>query len=99
MMTPGPAPPIVKMAPVETRDPYGDMLMSGAFDAAKGQGDSRSRGAQHGSTPPLGRAVYTGEKSGKFMATMDFNETNELPELAEGRQDRRRSSVGPLPRR
>ena len=38
---------IVKMAPVETRDPYGDMLMSGAFDAAKGKAIPGSRGAQH----------------------------------------------------
>ena len=66
---------IVKMAPVETRDPYGDMLMSGAFDAAKGKAIPVLAGHST-STPPLGRAVYTGEKSGKFMATMAFNETN-----------------------
>ena len=66
---------VVKMAPVETRDPYGDMLMSGAFDAAKGKAIPVLAGHST-STPPLGKAVYTGEKSGKFMATMAFNDTN-----------------------
>ena len=70
---------IVKMAGSRrdggTRDPYGDMLMSGAFDAAKGKAIPVLAGHST-STPPLGKAVYTGEKSGKFMATMAFNDTN-----------------------
>ena len=72
-------PSMVKMAPVEKRDPYGDMLMSGAFDKQKGAtlpvlpGHKTDR-------PPIGKLVYEGEKAGFFMGRMDFNETAESQE-------------------
>ena len=70
---------VVKMAPVETRDPYGDMLMSGAFDKQKGQivpvlpGHKADR-------VPLGKLRYDGEKGGYFMGLLEFNETTESQE-------------------
>ena len=70
---------VVKMAPVETRDPYGDMLMSGAFDKQRGAVLPVLPGHQT-DRPPLGRITYTGEKSGKFLGAMEFNETTEAQE-------------------
>ena len=69
----------VKMAPVEKRDPYGDQLMAGAFD--------HQRGAVLPSLPghkvdrvPIGKLVYSGEKAGRFMGRLEFNETFESQE-------------------
>ena len=88
---------VVKMAPVETRDPYGDMLMSGAFDKQKGAVLPVLPGHQP-DRPPLGKITYTGEKSGKFLGAMEFNETDGGAGVAEGRQDRRCPGVRPVPR-
>ena len=69
----------VKMAPVGVRDLMGDALMAGAFDKQKGAVLPVLPGHQV-DRPPLGRIVYQGEKSGKFVGRMEFNETSEAQE-------------------
>ena len=69
----------VKMAPVEKRDPYGDQLMSGAFDGQKGA-TLPSLPGHKTDRVPIGKLVYLGEKSGRFMGRLEFNETFESQE-------------------
>ena len=70
----------VKMAPVGTRDPVaGDALMSGAFDSQKGAVIPVLPGHRT-DRPPIGKVVYAGEKSGRFMGRLEFNDTAESQE-------------------
>ena len=67
---------VVKMAPVETRDPYGDMLMSGAFDKQKGATIPGAARSQHDHAAARKGRVRRREGPGSFIGTLEFNETN-----------------------
>ena len=69
----------VRMAPVGVRDAMGDAIMSGAFDAQKG-GVINVLPGHKVDRPPLGTAVYHGEKGGYFMGRVNFNGTVEAQE-------------------